>query len=416
MFLPPPVSLPKLEPLRHLDRGLTVSEYFHASIGRSPRTLVRGREVVFVIEGETSSASIDWQSALDRVVALNPGCRLRLAGKRQSSRWISDGNSPRLRFIENCDWDGRSENGAEFLHSTVLSLEEGNTAELIVAGQKKIKLIFRVSHAVMDGIGALHFLQELFRALRGEPLLGTNATFSDSELKKSVPSETVSKRKFQPAYITGGAQGTERGGGWRRITINGPQPNLLPRIVSLLTEFSRLSSDSPVRIAIPSNLRRHVPELLTTMNFTGMPYLDLDPDESLDLRHIKKRLKEIQDKNVDAKYARKYELIRYLPFGWVDSLLSVTEKNFRSPPIFETAVLTVLGSFKQAAFSGGGFTAERLYVLPQLDNVFLTVTGLQRQFEICVGMPGVFASNGRMDKFLEFLEHRLKPGNDIEMV
>lgn len=401
------VHLPKLEQLNCIDRRLTVSEYYHASIGRNSRSLIRPREVVFIIEGEVSAAPIEWQSALDQAAAMNPGSRLRLVGKRQNARWVNDGQPPQLRFIPECDWDGRSENGAEFLYSTALSLEEGRTGELIIAGQEKPKVIFRVSHAVMDGLGALHFLQELFRALRGEPLLGSNATYTDSELMLSVQSERSWDKFIQPSYITGGAQGTERGGTWRRISIAGPQPNLMARIILILVELSRLNSERSIRIAIPSNLRRHDPQLLATMNFSSMPYIDFEPGKIVDIDDIKARLKDIQSRNIDANYKKIFELVRYLPFSWVDGLLSITEKNYTAPTIRETAVLTVLGSFKKSLYCGGGFSAECIYVLPQLDNIFVTVTGLQGQFEVCVGMPRVFASNGRMEEFLRYIETRL---------
>lgn len=69
-----------------------------------------------------------------------------------------------MRILEKCGWDGRSEIGAEFIDATALSLEEGPAAELIVAGTgKATKVIFRVLHAVHDGMGVMHCFQELFR-------------------------------------------------------------------------------------------------------------------------------------------------------------------------------------------------------------------------------------------------------------
>lgn len=410
----PVVSRLPLELVRRVDRPLSASEYYHASTGRHPRSLIPRREVVFVVEGDADAdaSTIGWRTALDRAADMNPGSRLRLVGRRQNARWISDGNPPRLRIVEECDWDGRSDSGSEFIHSTPLSLEDGDSCELIVAGRQRIKVILRASHAAMDGIGVLHFLQEIFRALRGEPLLGTNAVWSDTELKKSVPSYPVPadrRKQGRLAGIVRDTHGNQGGGTWRRLTLDGPQPNLLPRMVSALAEFSRKNESGPVRIAIPSNLRRHVPGMLSTMNFTGMTYLGLAPTEPCDPRHVRERLKDIQNRNLDATHAWKHELIRYLPFALLDGLLSGTAKGSRSPPMPESAVLTVLGAFRQAPFSGGGFAADRLYVLPQMNNVFLTVTGLQGKFDACVGMPLAYAGEGRMEALLAFLEHRLKP-------
>lgn len=412
----PPASvvpaLPPLAPVSRIERRLTVSEYYHAAIGRHPQSHARAHDVVVVLEGVGSPDPTAWQAALDQAAAANPGARLRLVGKRQNARWISDGLSPRLRIVDDCNWDGRGGEGADALFAQDLDLEEGRAAELIVARAtptaRDMKLIFRVSHAAMDGVGTLHFMQETFRALRGEALLGSNATYTDTDLMREGPPRSVfTDNKAQIGGMMGGVQGDERGGIWRRISIEGPQPNLLPRIVALLAEHARRHGDKTARIGIPANLRRHVSDLLTTMNFTGMTYVDLPPDVVIDIDDIKARLKVLRDGNADMNYRRIFELIRYLPFAWLDGMVSINDKNYRTPNLHETAVLTVLGSFKKALFSGGGFAAESMYCLPQLENVFVAVAGLQGNYELCIGMPRVFASNGRMDELLDFMTRRL---------
>ena len=403
-----PAELPPLEQLRRIDRRLTGPEYYHACIGHHPRTVIAPREVVSVLEGEIEpDATIDWQAALDQVVAVNPGACLRLVGKRQNARWTSDGAPPGLRFIENCAWDGRSAQGSEFIYATPLSLEDGPTCELIIAGRGKIKIIFRAAHAVMDGMGVIHFMMELFRALRGEPLLGSNATYTDVDLMRHVLPKTLPFKKVTPAFLTGGPKGDERGGTWRRITLPGPQPNLLTRMALAIAEYARRSGDNdhPVRLAIPVSLKRHAPQLLATSNFTNMLFLDIAQGEGLE--EIKAHLGDLMERNVDANYPGIIELIRYLPFSWLDRLVSITEKNYASPKIIETAVLTVVGPIKRSTLSGGGFRAETMYGLAQKENAFLGVVGFQGKFEICIGMANVFASDGRLEKFSDFLESRL---------
>lgn len=403
-----PVVLPPLQALQSIERPLTAPEYYHACIGHHPRTLIPPRDVVSVLEGELAPGSvIDWQAALNQVVAVNPGCHLRLVGKRQHARWLSDGQPPRIRFVEDCDWDGRSDMGSEFIFATPLSLEEGRTCELIIAGRDKLKIIFRATHAVMDGMGVVHFLMELFRAIRGEPLLGSNATYTDVDLMRHVPSESLPFKKITPPPLTGGAQGDARGGTWRRITLPGPQPHLLPRVALAIAKYARRQGGTaaPARIAMPVSLKRHAPELLATTNFTNMLYLDIAPHEGLE--NVKAHLSDLLARNIDTNYPGIIEAIRYLPFTWLDRLLSITDKNYTKPKIFETAVLSVMGPFKRTAFSGGGFRAETLYGLPQKENAFVVVVGFQGKFEVLVGMANVFASDGRLDAFLDDLQQRL---------
>ncbi len=414
---PGPVAtpLPELAPQNHVDRRLTVSEYYHAAMGCHPQSHIRAHDVIIILEGIGTIDPTVWQAALNQTAEANPGARLRLVGKRQKARWISDGLPPQLRIVDGCLWDGFSSEGTEALFNTDLDLEAGRTAEVIIARTRpearEMKVIFRTSHAAMDGVGTLHIMYEMFRALRGEPLLGSNASYTDTDLMRNGPKRTAFKAQIEIADMMGGVQGEERGGIWRRITLSSPQPNLLPRIAAILTEYARRHSDKTARIGIPTNLRRHAPELLTTMNFTGMTYLDMPPDITIDSNDIKSRLKDLRDGNADINYRKIFEVMRYLPFAWVDGMVSINDKNYRSPNLHETAILSVLGTFKKTIFSGGGFAAESMYCVPQLENVFVAVSGLQGNFEISIGMPRVFASNGRLDDLLDLMLTRLDRSN-----
>lgn len=407
-------TLPALAPLTRIERPLSTAEYYHAAVGTHAQSHLQAHDVTVVLEGSGSADPAAWQAALDQVAAVNPGVRLRLTGKRQRARWISDGPPPQIRVIDDCTWDGRSSAGVETLFAKPLALQAGQVAEVVIARAhpqaNDVKVIFRTSHAALDGAGALHFIQETFRALRGEPLLGSNATFTDTALMLDASRHRPATwpPQVRIAHLTGGVQGSERGGIWRRISIQGPQPNLLPRLIVLLGEYAHRHGDKTARIAVPFNLRRHVPGLLTTANFANTVYVDLPVGSASSAKKIKGQLRDAHDHNADLNYHRILELTRYLPFAWLDGMLGVTNRNYRSDKLFETAVLSVLGSYKKNLFSGGGFMAETMYVLPQLENAFLMVAGLQGNHEITVGMRRVFASNGRMEDFLGYLEERLQ--------
>ncbi|MEN9356535.1 MAG: hypothetical protein RL695_706 [Pseudomonadota bacterium] len=410
--MPPKIApLPPLAPVHRIARPLTGPEYYHACIGQHPRTLIQQRDVVAVLEGKLEAgAQPDWQAALDQVVAANPGCCLRLSGKRQNTRWSSDGQPPRLRLEPDCCWDGRSSTGDDFIYATPLSLEEGPTGELIVAGRDALKVIVRFTHAVMDGMGVVHFLQEIFRALRGEPLLGSNATYTDLELMRHVPSRPRPFKFLKPLSLTGAPQGEERGGQWRRVTLPGSQPHLIPRVAQVIAEHARrheIPDGKPgtVRIALPVSLKRHAPELLATTNFTSMMYLDVAP--GAEANAIKRDLDDALERNLDTNYPSILEAIRYLPLTWLDRIVSLTDSNYTHPRLAETAVFSVMSPFRRTAFSGGGFRAETLYGLPQKENAFVVIVGFQGKFELLVGMSHLFASAGRLDVFIEELQQKL---------
>lgn len=398
-------ALPPLAAAREVERALSGPEYYHACVGRSPHTLDGAREIVFVLEGRGALDPVQVQAALDRVVAVNPGLRLRMRGQLTRARWRSDGPPPRLRVVDDTGWDGGSERGAEFIQAAPLSLEQGPAIELIIERGPMPRLIVRALHAVVDGVGVMHLFEELFRALRGEALLGTNAVFSDVALMSSVASEPRNFRKLSVAYLAGGAEGSETGDRWLRLSLPVSPSNLLGRVAVAMAEFAARYSDLPVRIAVPVNLRRHCPGLLSTLNYSNMLHVDLAPGDSP--ADFREKLRAMLARNFDADYPRVLEAVRLFPLRWLDRLVSRTTKNYLARDVWETAVLSNLGQYSSNALSGGGFHGERLFGLPLKGNAFSILFSLDGRVDITVGMARAYSSNGRLEALVRFLRERL---------
>jgi NRPS condensation-like uncharacterized protein len=403
----PKASLPPLAPVSAISRRLSLPEYYHASVGASRHTLDGPRLQIFVIRGHSTLNTQQWQRALDQVVACNPGLHLRLAGNSWWARWKSDGAPPRLRIVDDCDWDMLSEQGAGFIDAAPLSLRHGPNIELLVARRTdgSTLLILRCHHAVTDGIGSMHIYEELFRALRGEPLLGSNAGFSDTDLMLSVGARHTSSPRFKVEWLTGRPAGEETGDEWRRISLGPPGKNLLARAAAALAEFAGRHSESPALIGVPVNLRRHAPGLISTTNFSSMLRVPLFRGDGPE--QFSQRLKEMLAQRMETFYRRSFDLFKLLPLSWIDRLLSRTLRNYRSRKAVETAVISNLGRFDAAALSCPGFQAERMFVLPIYGSVFSIMVCVGEQVEMTVGMPKNLAGNGRFDALVEHLKTRL---------
>ena len=401
-----PNVLPPLAPLEQIARPLSTPEYYHACIGRHPRTLEPPREVFIVLEGQNALAPERWQQALHQVATVNPGLRLRLVGKRRAARWQSDGIPPRLRVINDCTWDARSSNGAEFLSATPLSLEGGPTVELILASRTdgNTFVILRSHHAFMDGGGMFHTLHELFRALRGEVLLGSNAAFCDTDLMRSVGARRSTSRYIRTTWLTGLPQGEERGDNWRRISLGPPRPNQLAELAVAFAEFAQRYSDLPALIAVPVDLRRHCPGLRSTTNFSNMLLVRLDKGDGVEV--FRRRLTEMLDQRMETVFPRVLDAVRWVPFSWFDLLVSRTPKNYRTKKPLETAVISYLGSIDLALLSAPGVTTEHLVIRPIAGSAVCALLRIRDRVEITLNLPRVLSSNGRFDELESFLHRR----------
>jgi hypothetical protein len=403
----PADRLPPLSPVTSISRPLSTPEYYHACVGTSPKTLEPPRYQGYFIHADSSVTAEQWQAALDQASAANPGTHLRLVGRRGRARWESDGVRAPLRLVENLDWDMRSDRGAEFVHATPLSLEHGPTLELVVARliDGSTLLLLRSHHAVIDGIGMMHFLEEIFRALRGEPLLGSNAHFSDVDLMLSVGAKHSTSRHIKTQWLTGAPAGEERGDEWRRISLGAPGKNLLARLAAAMTEFAHRSSELPVLIGVPVNLRRHVPGMISTANFSNMLMVPMQRGDGAE--QFNERLRAMLAQQMEAVYPRILDLFKQLPFEWCDRLFSRTEKNYRTKKALETAVISNLGRWDAAVFSCSGFTPRRMFIHPLAGSVFAVLVCVGNDVELTVNLPRVLASNGRFDALAEFLKSHL---------
>lgn len=398
----------QIEPHADVSRPLSAIEYMHCCVGESPRTLVSAREVVVILEGEGKLPQAAWQHALDQVTRANPGARLRMRGQRNRARWESDGLPTRLRMVPDCNWDGRSKAGSEFIAATPLSFDAGPLSELIIADAgARMFVILRAHHGTMDGRGVVHFLHELFRALRNEPLLGSNANFSDVDLMRAVGARETTSKLVRAASLTGAPHGREQGDEWRRISLLGRRKNAVFRVMMAAAEFARRQrSDLPCLVAVPIDLRRHRPEINTTQNFTSI--LAVEMLETEDAGDFKRKLNRMLDRNMETYFYDAANLIKTLPMPWVDLLLSPRPGNFHKKRLPETLLISHLGYFKQRALSCEGFRTRSVFGLPVPGGAFCAMFGLERGLEVVVGMPKVYGNNGRLDAFMQWLEQQLE--------
>ncbi|WP_411887021.1 hypothetical protein [Hydrocarboniphaga effusa] len=399
-------SLPALASIAALSRPMSTPEYYHASIGTHARTLEPARKIVAVLEGDHAISIDRWQAALDAVSAVNPGLRLRLHGQRRATRWISDAPAPRVVQLPARQWNTRSSFGAEFLIERPLSLREGCNVELLLlprAGESTL-VVLHTHHAIMDGAGAMHMLQELFRALRAEPLLGSNCTYSDVDLMREQRVPRSESRHIKTTWLTGEPSGLERGDDWRRIALGKPRRNQLARVAAALAEFMHRHSDLPALIAVPVNLRRHQPGIVSTGNYSAMLHVALQRGEGADA--FREKLSGLLASRSDAFYPGALDLVRWLPMPWLDRLLSRTPENFHRKRAVETAVISNLGRIDPLHYSAPGFTLRDFFVLPLAGSAFSILTCVDDRVDLALNLPRVLASNGRFDAIEAHLRER----------
>lgn len=362
-----------------------------------------------VLEGDPAAGpALDegaWRTAVEAAAAVNPGSRLVLRGVLGGSRWVAAPAPPAVRTVDGRAWDGRGPEGAPFLAEPLPPRGGPTCAVLLVEGAPP-RVVVRTHHAVMDGRGTLSFVEDVFRALRGEAPVGAAARIDDATLGRSLDAGVGDRRTEDCLAPTGAPDGTEPGVRWRRVSLPGRPARLLPRLALALAAEARARAGAAatgrVRFDVPVDLRPRRPGLRSTANLTGMLFVEVAPDDGPDdiARALARGLAERREVAAEPALAA----LRGVALGLlVAGARRGVRRNHGRARYAATAVLSNLGRLPLATFHGAGFRAETgFFIPPGTDSspFFLATAGTEDRVELTASVPRVLATDGRLEAVL----------------
>ncbi len=124
-----------------------------------------------VLEGKGTLDASRWENAVQAASEANPGSRLLYKGRSSWAQWVDCGVTPPVRDFNGAHWSADGPEGAPFL-SDPMPFRDGHSCEVVLLSGDPARVVFRTLHATMDGGGTLVWVEDIFRALRGEPLIG----------------------------------------------------------------------------------------------------------------------------------------------------------------------------------------------------------------------------------------------------
>ncbi|WP_314245084.1 non-ribosomal peptide synthetase [Streptomyces sp. DSM 40907] len=315
-----------------------------------------------VVEGDGVPAPQDLQAALAQAAESCPGSRLVHAG----AMWSAGGPPPQVRYdVPRAGAYADSAPGTFALPAGASRRTEPPGCEVLIVpgadGTAATTVVFSASHAMMDGHGALTWVREVFRALRGEPARPALDTDTDAGLLRRLgstrtrPTPTPPRRSpLGPADAGGRPLRTL----WLRRTLPGRHPALTARLAQALTDAAGLDT----RVMVPVDLRRHRPGIAATGNLSLPLFLDLRPGEEWTAAHTRLLTALAGDRELAAGFET---ALAPLPRPVTAALLRTAQAvASRTDRHLASAVVSHLGRLDLAEFSGGGFTASTAYALP----------------------------------------------------
>ncbi|HPL15426.1 MAG TPA: hypothetical protein PL180_01920 [Spirochaetota bacterium] len=345
-----------------------------------------------------------WRAAVKKAAEANPGCRLSLRGVLNRSRWVDSGSPPPVREIDGSRWPGMSSDGAPFL-ATPLFPRTGRGCEILLIHGSPLRVVFRTHHAVMDGRGTQTLAEDVFRALRGEPLIGSECRTVEQELARSFQR---GRRPASPAVHiapTGRADGSGRVMRWQRFQVKGTYKKIVSQVSVVLAREARTHSSGPVRIGIPVDLRPRRNGLRSTSNLTNFIYVDVNPGDTHD--DIDGDIRRQMEEGRDGMLYPGDELIRYMPLWLIRLMVNRRIRRNHGRGLYNTtALISNLGKKDLGDFSGGGFNATAFWAIPPGSELYpysIVLAGHGDTIEIIITIPEVMATGGRFDRSIEAL-------------
>lgn len=356
----------------------------------------------FILEGKGVLNLNAWKSAVEKASAANPGSCLILKGFPGFRKWVNSGKPPRVREVDGSNWSGHDPEGAPFLEES-FSVKTGPTCEVLLIHGDPLRIAFRAHHSVMDGRGVMTWMEDIFRALRSESVIGSDSCLTDYELMGSFQKKKRVPNPPECTAPTGNFEGKKPGYDWRRKKISGRFSKLLPQIVVLTAKEVWRHSDTIVRIGIPVDLRHRYKELRSTSNLTNVIFIEIPPGATPD--EINNQISDQLENRNDCMLSKGDRSINFYPLWKLKKIvLKRIDELHTINRFFHSGLISNLGRLPLKQYEGGGFYSETCFIVPPgygFIPVFLILTGVEDGVELTVTMPHTLANNNRLDTFID---------------
>lgn len=387
-----------------------MKERYTRKMSFNERLFVVGNEIYppvanqLFFDGEGQLDRSRWIKAVAIASEANPGSRVVLEGHLGFSRWVDSGVTPRIREVDGSHWDGLGPEGAPFLLEP-LSYREPPTCEVVLIQGSPLRVVFRTHHGVMDARGTLVWATDIFRALRGEAVIGSHSTLTDVELVKSFQKKM--RKPFPLEHIPPSGRAVIDGEGvlWKRRHVPGKFSRVLPQCARLLAQEAWRHGDGIVRFGIPVDLRPRREGLRSTANLSFALYIEIKPETTVEqiAADIAFQLKN----GYEGMLSPGDELVNLVPLALMRSQARRIIRKRHAQGIYSlSGVLSNLGREDLALYEGGGFKATCFWAIPPRNEyhpLFLVMAGYGDNLELMLSMPKVLADGGRLDEILERL-------------
>jgi len=367
----------------------------------------------FFVIGEGNIDSDRLREALALAVASNPGFKVRLRGYWGWRRWDDQGLAPTVEEIEAPDWDSSCSDGAPLLGNPIDLRHESPCQIAKIITRTGTHILFRTHHAITDGRGTVHLMNEVFRILRGEEPQGSDSRLTewDVAMREERPESPVSEDGCLPV-IKGTTDPDRTGYQWYRFDWKGDKNKFAAKILFANAQLARAHfGEGKVLFRIPADLRRYMAddEGFTIANCSGA--IDLEIQSNTKLNEIRSQIVRSMRQKMDlAPFKENYKYVKWLPKSLFRVHPESLKRMHREQRYRMSGSISYMGEVDNDQFSCKGFRPFSQFGVPiPFENrpLFIAACTYNEITNIIVGCPRAVCDMAELKQFCQKLSNTL---------
>ena len=298
------------------------------------------------------------QMAVDYAAKVCPGSRL----VYHKGKWLDSGKEPTVSNLEHDLFDGYNFDVLNLQKN--LLLLDGPPIEVLLVSGKTQGILFRMFHGIMDGKGALIWIENVFRALRKEALIAIPSRHSDLSFIQELDHKKFNSLQFPAKKILPDApKPSYQQVQTHRITIKGNYGSLVPKMMKC---FAKEFCDSVSLFMVPVSLRKKDESVICSANLVLPIFMEVDKEDSIGNINQRFMQKIKDDEFLNIANAR-LGLLGHLPDGLLKWTLYSYSQMCRMLSVFSTSgVISYVGNYELSTFSCDDFACSSFFSIPLL--------------------------------------------------
>jgi hypothetical protein len=219
----------------------------------------------FFVEGKGAISKAQVEDAVKKAQIANPGINLTLKGRWAWRYWALNESPPEV-FEYDGAWQGNSSENAEVINQAFDARKDTLSSITLFSNIQNsssgidFKILFKIHHAVCDGMATLHWMHEVFRALRGEELLGSKTDKCELDIikREQYPKSEQLLTESKPVFAKS-ANPEQRGCHWVKQSWNVKDTKIVGKLIYILKEIAEEEhGQGRTTFRIAADLRRYL--------------------------------------------------------------------------------------------------------------------------------------------------------------